>query len=97
MGNVEADALDRLKTWTIKELLPKLLNGPYFIGAITGYLYRERNRPKRDWVQAYRVAVAAVVWSLAEGFDDEPAGGTKGFNFDGHRHLTDEELDAWVA
>jgi hypothetical protein len=68
-----------------------------FLGAITGYLYRERNRPKRDWVQAYRVAVAAVVWSLAEGFDDEPAGGTKGFNFDGHRHLTDEELDAWVA
>jgi hypothetical protein len=36
MGNVEADTLDRLKTWTIKELLPKLLNGPYFIGAING-------------------------------------------------------------
>jgi len=71
MGNVEADALDRLKTWTIKELLPKLLNSPYFIGAITGYLYRERNRPKRDCVLAYRIAAAAVVGSIAEGFDDD--------------------------
>ncbi len=94
--DLKAEAKEMLKTWTYHDLVPVIIDSPYFVSILTGFLRLEIDLSKRQCVQVYRIAASALLWAISEAFQDEGLHVPEDSMLNEFAGLSPSQLDEWI-
>jgi hypothetical protein len=94
--DLKAEAKEMLKTWTYHDLIPVVIDSPYFVRILTGFLRQEIGLSKRQCVQVYRIAASALLWAISEGFEDQGLHAPEDSMLKEIAGLSPSQLDKWI-